>query len=389
MKEKIEISILDLPQDIIITEIYPKLSLLDLARLARTSKGTKDLFEIPLMDAKLTRLLELVAFGEQDQAETIVKLDPALLLMKGKVTDGSGRTFKNITVFQYAVWALDWHMWTMLLKYLTKEEAGQQLSAWEKQASHPHGKHANWQGLIDAYTTYYISLVTENRASDWGLTRSVWIQQIGKAQLLLPAHVVNEYCHGSRAFSPLPDFENGKVELTRSRMSEGVDWYDVRCGVEWGHYRANYSVCRVSDCTPHTFCSPWVADYDRIALAALLETRIHQRYELIKTLEEELEAEKRLHKHIVEQVNQHIDVFKQASRMSTKEKAREFYSKGKAAFYTGDKSSAITFFLQAKDSYKDLLTNAEVDLTSKQEAEKRLNKIKNPEGKYSPKKLTP
>jgi ankyrin repeat protein len=69
------------------------------------------------------------------------------------------------------------------------------------------------------------------------------------------------------------------------------------------------------------------------------------------------------------------------------EKAREFYNSGKSAYYRKDNGTAITFFLQAKDKYKDVLQNKEVDALALKEAEKRSNKLKNPNGKYSPMKL--
>jgi hypothetical protein len=40
----------------------------------------------------------------------------------GRVTDLSGREFQSITAFQYALWALDWHMWAMIQKYLPVEQ---------------------------------------------------------------------------------------------------------------------------------------------------------------------------------------------------------------------------------------------------------------------------
>ena len=69
-----------------------------------------------------------VAFGEQDEAKEMLKINPELLLHKGDVTDYSNRTFKGITAFQYALWALDWHMWMMIKKYLPDDVAAAQLS---------------------------------------------------------------------------------------------------------------------------------------------------------------------------------------------------------------------------------------------------------------------
>ena len=69
----------------------------------------------------LGELLTYVADGEQDKAEELIRKDRNLLLHIGTVNDLSGREFKLITAFQYALWAMDWHMWTMIQKYLPQE----------------------------------------------------------------------------------------------------------------------------------------------------------------------------------------------------------------------------------------------------------------------------
>jgi hypothetical protein len=82
--------------------------------------------------AVLHKFLQHVVYGEQEQAESMLKLDPSLLLQKGQVIDYSNRAFTNITAFQYSLWALDRHMWEMLLKYFpTTEEAAKQLAELE------------------------------------------------------------------------------------------------------------------------------------------------------------------------------------------------------------------------------------------------------------------
>ena len=183
---------------------------------------------------EVNQLLQHVANGEQDEAETWIKKYPGFLLCKGNVTDLSKREFKDITAFQYAVWALDWHMWKMLLKYMPAASAAEQLAELEARGT-AHGKHASWQGLIDAYGRYE----TYRNEKNYSACEAVWVRGIRGSQLLLPAHVVNEYCHETRAFYPLPDFSEIDV-LPRSRKCGGVDWYDQRhgrSGKEWANYR--------------------------------------------------------------------------------------------------------------------------------------------------------
>lgn len=184
--------------------IFPMLSLKDLSRLTRTNKETYSLFKKPLAER---RLLQHVVFGEQEQAEKMLKSNPALLLYKGNVTDYSLRTFNGITAFQYALWALDRHMWTMLLKYLPREEATKQLHDHiHNQTSYKdsHGGSYDFAPLINALKAYlngfHNQIENEHRS-----------EMINRAQRLVPVHVVNEYCRNDRSFYPLPQFNEDNL----------------------------------------------------------------------------------------------------------------------------------------------------------------------------------
>ena len=115
----------------------------------RTEIVDNIIYSIPL---ELTKFLTHVVKGEQSQAEKMLKKNRHLALAPGTITDHTERTFNNITGFQYAVWALDWHMWRMIQKYLPKEAAQSQAlgfttGPWVKQ----HGVQTNWKNLLDAY----------------------------------------------------------------------------------------------------------------------------------------------------------------------------------------------------------------------------------------------
>ncbi len=74
-------------------------------------------------DADLSTFLLHVVQGKQSNAETLLKKKPQLLLMRGDVTDYSGRSFKQISAYQYAYWAKDIDMLKMLSTYITDEKA--------------------------------------------------------------------------------------------------------------------------------------------------------------------------------------------------------------------------------------------------------------------------
>jgi hypothetical protein len=62
-----------------------------------------------------------VVVGKRGQAKTLLKRNPSLLLERKTFKDCSGREFKNITVFQYALWALDTFTWAMMLHCFTQK----------------------------------------------------------------------------------------------------------------------------------------------------------------------------------------------------------------------------------------------------------------------------
>ena len=173
---------------------------------------------------QVAAFLRLVAEGEQDKAEAMLKANGGLALQSGTVTDLSNRTFKHITGFQYAVWAMDWHMWTMLLKYVPREEAALQLQALEENGTE-HGKHFDLSRLVDTLDTYVKNYAAWNSQQ----RKTHWCQQVGGAQLLLPAHVVNEYCRPDRSFDPVPDFTKGNLPRVRTVYVNKPDdeWFSV------------------------------------------------------------------------------------------------------------------------------------------------------------------
>ncbi len=195
---------------------------------------------------QVAQFLRLVAEGEQEKAELMLMANSGLALQPGTVIDLSKRTFEHITAFQYAVWARDWHMWTMLLKYLPEEEAALQLHSLEMNGTE-HGTHFNLSLLIATLETYSLNCKAWYEAGDWEELKKQWCTEVGSAQRLLPAHVVNEYCHPNRSFLPIPDFTQGNLPRVRA-ISVDIDG-SAKMG-EWfsgdsnGHSLGEFGVVR-------------------------------------------------------------------------------------------------------------------------------------------------
>jgi hypothetical protein len=194
---------------------------------------------------EVATFLRLIVEGEQDKAEAMLKVNSQLGLASGCVKDLSKRRFNNITGLQYALWALDWNMWLMLLKYIPREEAKLQAIALEENGTE-HGKHFDFSQLLGAYEAYEKNYADWCKTKNWKAMGTHWCKQVGGAQFLLPAHVVNEYCRPDRAFYPLPDFRQEGLPRVRGLDEEENDWYTLKynggkIGQKWGAVKAFFS----------------------------------------------------------------------------------------------------------------------------------------------------
>lgn len=170
-------------------------------------------------DRLATQLLLKVATGEQDNAEMSV-IHPDLQLRRGTVTDYSGRTFKNITAYEYAYWAKDKHMCRMLEQYMNAKTKAAMLKCCEAIEENgltyaQHGikvtgsKHFDFAPLIKALQDY-IDGYNNDAGADMN---AAWIE-VCKAQHDVPAHVINEYCREDRSFEPTPAFQEEHLPRT-------------------------------------------------------------------------------------------------------------------------------------------------------------------------------
>lgn len=103
------------------------ISINDVVNIATTSTKNLEFFK-PLADArKLTQFLFELTRGNHEAVRAMLAKDKSLFYRKSKVTDCSGRTFENISGFEYALWALDKHMWTTILDCLPEGQEGHKI----------------------------------------------------------------------------------------------------------------------------------------------------------------------------------------------------------------------------------------------------------------------
>jgi len=157
----------------------------------------------------------------------MIQKNDQLLLHKGQATDYAGRTFTSISAFQYALWALDWHMWKMICKYLPQDAQREQLQNLHEQGT-DHSIQFDFQPILTAYKTLYDNWETWSS----GERATHFFEVIGVAQANLPVHVVNEFFHPTRSFNPTPTFTEASLPR-RTDDGDGWEWltfeYDEKC----------------------------------------------------------------------------------------------------------------------------------------------------------------
>ena len=81
-----------------------------------------------IVKLSLYDFLPAVVRGEYAMVKGPAYLSSLLLLARNEVTDFSGRTFENISGFEYALWALDKHMWAGMISFIPTNAVGRKTS---------------------------------------------------------------------------------------------------------------------------------------------------------------------------------------------------------------------------------------------------------------------
>lgn len=237
--------------------ISRQLTTRDLINFIKTSRNNRSLFK-PLLDVR--KLLHHVVCGEYEAMQVLLQENETLIFKKDTITDPSGRTFENISPFEYALWALDKHMWTSMLQYIPKGSKIVENLLSQYNTISTKGitytlkqntiteKHFNFDTIINAFNEQ-VKLVRLKFASstDWDVIDRQWVNEVGSAQILLPAHVIYEYC-SSKHFGKQTDF-SVQPELIKQffnpRTQEYENWLasDSKIGIIFALYKGRNNRC--------------------------------------------------------------------------------------------------------------------------------------------------
>ena len=249
----------------------PYLSIKDKAALARTSQCYYGLFKEHIHAAKC---LMLVAHGEVEAANNMLRLNPQFLLERCEVTDYSGRRFTNITPYEYCYWAKDTQMCRMLESHMdevTKAKMLKRIDAietyglnyWQYDAPVMYSRHFDLSPLISTLKSHLEELLQTLANRRAGIPfdknmlrvlRDTWMD-VGIAQRDLPVHVVKQYCFNSDAPStPAFNEEILLKDLTfynfRNYRHEEESWFPLNIskyrglGVDFAMVRGPHTIWR-------------------------------------------------------------------------------------------------------------------------------------------------
>lgn len=167
------------------------------------------------------QLFRYVVFGDHEKVHPFFTNDISVLVEKRAVIDYSGRFFKHISPFEYALWASDYHMWNTMLAAIPNNEQGNKVLGELRsqfEALHTQGityelngvvvreSHFSLEKTIIKALQTQIDLAEAPYSAAWGDNlKKQWIEGVGSAQRLLPAHVVHEYC-STKAFNHATNF---------------------------------------------------------------------------------------------------------------------------------------------------------------------------------------
>lgn len=278
----------------------------DVFKVYRAKKANQVLFQPERSSGKdIYNFLKHVVCGEHAKVKEMLEENIHLLFKRVKITDCSERTFFKISGFEYVLWALDKHMWTMMLDCIPQNEEGkavlERLLVQYKQLEAKgvtYGlngkaiteKHFDFKNTIIKALQTQVDLYYAPEPKNWRAIDKQWREGVGGAQKLLPMHVVNEYC-SNEPFYPVPNFTS---RLTTSKQfynritRKEEDWFgvDSKLAVDFAIYRGVRDRAVAYGCASTPL--PLGAGADLIAVTALCEKRTNEFINLESQLEEQM-----------------------------------------------------------------------------------------------------
>lgn len=182
--------------------------------------------------------------NHQGVRSLLTKQHIGLLAEKADITDRSGRAFKQISAFEYALWAWDKNILITMIKCIPENEHNiklyqQLLKQYNNLQKHGltyilenkeyTASHFNFDDTIINALQSYINLLSCRDLSEDRLI-IVWQDEVGRAQHLLPVYVVYEYY-----MNLMPGRQHQTTPITPTyrdyETNQKQDWYLAHTGI--------------------------------------------------------------------------------------------------------------------------------------------------------------
>ncbi|HAT2067762.1 TPA: F-box protein [Legionella pneumophila] len=291
----------ELPPELKI-ETAQNLSNRDLANLAQTSKYHLALFK-PVIDVR--KLLHHVTRGEHDVVKAMLKQDINLIFKRGFVMDCSGREFENVSPFEYALWALDKHMWTKMITCVPQNEEGKRIFeiligqynkvntdgvTYRLNGKTITEKHFDFENTIIKELQTQVDLINAPEEKNWKAINKRWREGVGGAQKLLPMHIVDEYC-SDEPFYPVPKFTSqpkSSKQFYNWKTKRYENWFSVdsKLSVDFAIYKGWRRVPWRR--AGRMLASLGIIAFDLDAMTALCKVRTNDFIDLKSQLEDQM-----------------------------------------------------------------------------------------------------
>lgn len=291
----------ELPPELKI-ETAQNLSNRDLANLAQTSKYHLALFK-PVIDVR--KLLHHVTRGEHDVVKAMLKQDINLIFKRGFVMDCSGREFENVSPFEYALWALDKHMWTKMITCVPQNEEGKRIFeiligqynkvntdgvTYRLNGKTITEKHFDFENTIIKELQTQVDLINAPEEKNWKAINKRWREGVGGAQKLLPMHIVDEYC-SDEPFYPVPKFTSqpkSSKQFYNWKTKRYENWFSVdsKLSVDFAIYKGWRRVPWQR--AGRMLASLGIIAFDLDAMTALCKVRTNDFIDLKSQLEDQM-----------------------------------------------------------------------------------------------------
>ena len=277
-------------------ETAQNLSNRDLVNLAKTSKYHLALFK-PVIDVR--KLLHHVTRGEHDAVKAMLKKDMSLIFKRGVITDCSGREFENVSSFEYALWALDKHMWAAMIACIPQNEEGREVFAqliaqynkvntdgvtYKLNGQTITEKHFDFKNTIIKQLQKQVESINAPGTKNCDAIDKQWREGVGAAQKRLPMHVVYEYCSDEH-FYPVPKFTSqpkSSKQFYNMATEKDENWFnaDSKLAVDFAIFKG-----------PGRAGAPpraWRRVRDSDAMTALCKVRTNDFIDLKSQLEDQM-----------------------------------------------------------------------------------------------------